>query len=1213
MMIDWTKLQPHEGDQRKAFEELCYYIASKRHTADGLIIRVDDTGGGDGVEFYLRLQDGSEWGWQAKFYFPDKRLNPTRKRAIEDSLIRATSIHPKLTRWFLCTPTDLTPSENEWYRTTLKAKHPNVTLDHWGASHFNVMLNAPDLNGARSLFFGELELSPAWFQRQVEQQVNNIHNKFIEELHVESETELEVHALAGDDRFVARLFEIHERLISLEQDFISAAFKLPRFTKAERIQRHRNGINSIIKILSGIFADVLKLFAQLIFFLRSSDFENASAVNFHSRLCDLDELLDKYENLQHRAYQQIDSIRTQSQEESVYIALRHRVDNCGSPLRLARNFSTVIQLSLFYLSRFRRQDLCLFGIAGTGKTHLVGNICQTRLREHLPTILLFGHQFRSGEPLEAQFHRLCGVPSRYSWNEFCAILEGYASVHRSRVIIAIDGVNEAESIDIWRRELHGFISSLAHTPRIVLLITCRASYRTAIWGPAGPEVGARVYGFRDTDVDKALTKYFKYYKIHADLTFAPLQQFENPLFLKIFCESQNSSRTTQRTIFLGEQNLFAVFDKFLEQVNGNICEKLEKPPLIALIRPLLEKLAMVLWQDGSRSVSFSAAAKLFDGFLPTDQEFKWSNSITKALLDEEIVLTRDLFLGKDTIFFTYDLLAGYLIASSLLEKQSPNEISAFANSQPFKERLAATTGARMHPLREDIIRCLAALLPKYAGKRLDELSTEPSIFSYSINALFEMDPQWLTRKDLDKLRHLFRISAGNQKSLLSRARATSMVPKHPLNQRFWDPLLRSLLLTQRDLGWTELQRESAYSLERELKGIREKLASTLSQIGSDNVRVGLRIEYLKWLLTSTNRGLRDAVTYTLVILGTSYPKLLFQSTLRSLTINDAYIWERMLAASYGTAMRLRGLVAEKQLEHYAHKLYDSMFAPNARYGTTHIFARDFARQSIELALYVRGNFLTPEERKHLSPPYKYGGTRSWGKSDDRNKDEYSSGNSPFPFDFTYDILPRIMPLEISNDHNIGIPELTANILWRIYDLGYDFKRFGDLDRRIASTSSSGRSHNRTVDTYGNKYVWIAFYELYGHLQDRGIARIRLCESCERVSEIDIDPSFPETPINLQVISSNFLDDSNIDLEAWIKEGGLPNLIPSIIQESINGYRGPWVLLDGYINQENDNTRQARFLFPRGFLIETSSTHKFLERLKFQKLKGRWLPEIPEDY
>lgn len=107
-MIDWSKLKAYQNDKRKSFEELCFQVAKRLYGHLGVFTSIDDTGGGDGVEFFLTLRDGTEWGWQAKFYYPQPRLDDSRKRAITTSLTTSLTKHEKLEKWFLCTLTNFT-------------------------------------------------------------------------------------------------------------------------------------------------------------------------------------------------------------------------------------------------------------------------------------------------------------------------------------------------------------------------------------------------------------------------------------------------------------------------------------------------------------------------------------------------------------------------------------------------------------------------------------------------------------------------------------------------------------------------------------------------------------------------------------------------------------------------------------------------------------------------------------------------------------------------------------------------------------------------------------------------------------------------------------------------------------------------------------------------------------------------------------------------
>jgi hypothetical protein len=115
-MPDWSKLHTYGEQPWKSFEELCYQIAFRLFSAKGEMTRIDDSGGGDGVEFYLTYSNGQQTGWQAKFYYPQPRLSPDRKRHITESLLRSLKNHRKLKKWILCTPAAFTQDEQKWFK-----------------------------------------------------------------------------------------------------------------------------------------------------------------------------------------------------------------------------------------------------------------------------------------------------------------------------------------------------------------------------------------------------------------------------------------------------------------------------------------------------------------------------------------------------------------------------------------------------------------------------------------------------------------------------------------------------------------------------------------------------------------------------------------------------------------------------------------------------------------------------------------------------------------------------------------------------------------------------------------------------------------------------------------------------------------------------------------------------------------------------------------
>ena len=101
IIIDWNAIRPLNGSRANGFEELCSQLARAECPAGS---RFERKGTPDaGVECYAVLNDGSEWGWQAKYF---DKLGDSQWTQIQDSVATALERHPRLVRYFICVPLD---------------------------------------------------------------------------------------------------------------------------------------------------------------------------------------------------------------------------------------------------------------------------------------------------------------------------------------------------------------------------------------------------------------------------------------------------------------------------------------------------------------------------------------------------------------------------------------------------------------------------------------------------------------------------------------------------------------------------------------------------------------------------------------------------------------------------------------------------------------------------------------------------------------------------------------------------------------------------------------------------------------------------------------------------------------------------------------------------------------------------------------------------
>src|SRR4051794_8904172 len=94
-MLDFTTIIAGAAGQRDTFEELVCQVARRAPPPGGVEFRrIHGAGGDGGVEAVWILADGSEHGYQAKFYTKSGQVDWS---AIEKSVATALSTHPKLT------------------------------------------------------------------------------------------------------------------------------------------------------------------------------------------------------------------------------------------------------------------------------------------------------------------------------------------------------------------------------------------------------------------------------------------------------------------------------------------------------------------------------------------------------------------------------------------------------------------------------------------------------------------------------------------------------------------------------------------------------------------------------------------------------------------------------------------------------------------------------------------------------------------------------------------------------------------------------------------------------------------------------------------------------------------------------------------------------------------------------------------------------------
>jgi hypothetical protein len=1239
--IKWSKLSPYNDDRRKSFEELCYQIAKGLYEGHGVFTDIDDTGGGDGVEFYVTLPNGDQWGWQAKFYKPgpEGRLaEGKRKGQIVDSLKKACEKHSRLKKWFLWTPLTFTEKEREWFETKLKTHipdtHHELELIHHGEGDFLNWFRMPRFSGIRLFFFGELELTLDWFQRRFNETISQIGDKYVSGLHVEMTVESTLHALIADGYLVE---EFSRKLRAIEDKFSSFKDAKRRLYLNEPPgiewgNQKQDLINTAEQLQYNVELQITSLW-QIFRCLNEQRLDLVK--NIKSQLN-----IDEIRNLCHAygdASQKIDIKNIpysgpQNEQDELKGKAFSIIDQPGSSA-----FAILWELKdlVKRLTWFTQSELHILGDAHQGKTHVVTNFCREHLELEGPALLLSGKDFRTNDPLNIQLLKLIGVPANYGWDDFLGALDSAAAAYRTRIPIIIDGLNEAvvdgRFSQIWEQDLTRCVQSLAEFENIVLVTTCRSTYANIIWSKM-PERFIAVEGFDWNKIEFAVQTYFQYYKIDATLRESSLPQFRDPIHLRIFCETVNPDRSQWKKAHIGSDSIIDIFHSFVNEKNRILCKKFDRYQNLDLLTPALTRLGQKLWETDSRTIPFTEFPEIIDQ--KKLEELEWENSFSKALLDEGLLIARDMTPGGETVSFTYDTMAGYFVANYLI---SESDFSHTAWKQRILDRLFhqslaghgsyikgkldkpwAKNGMYFYfrtPLAEDIIDCLITLMIMRKQIYFHHVFPELATTGFNLKSLFDLSPRNAPDSYVSEVSSLFE-DPSTRFSIFNGAKRTMGAPEHPLNAEFWSGLLARMLMPERDAYWTEFVRQETSWAEHVIGNLEQHCRDPKTQTANDEEYVHLLATQTMWFLTSTVRWLRDLATRALYWYGRRFPSRLFEITLDSIKINDPYISERTIAAAYGIAMAKSSGIGDSVcsndiLRNYARKLFAFMFAEGASHSTTHILTRDYAVHTIEIALSIDNHLLCDAEHCRIISPFGAAETLQWQEIEDPSRGHLRPYDDPMKLDFANYTIGSLVDERSPYEDSPKYREILQQIRWRIFNLGYSMEIFGEIDDQIRRENSEfGRSANGgKIDRYGKKYSWIAFYEMAGTKADQGL--LPNYENGERFV-IDIDPSFPDDQPDEAVILIDILGNRESTLDEWIDNGRIPDLSAYFIGDELQAAKGPWILLDGYLSQQDEQAHRKVFVFLRGLVVSSDLADSLVGDLTAFYVNANGLPRPSRD-
>ena len=123
-----------------------------------------------------------------------------------------------------------------------------------------------------------------------------------------------------------------------------------------------------------------------------------------------------------------------------------------------------------------------------------------------------------------------------------------------------------------------------------------------------------------------------------------------------------------------------------------------------------------------------------------------------------------------------------------------------------------------------------------------------------------------------------------------------------------------------------------------------------------------------------------------------------------------------------------------------------------------------------------------------------------------------------------------------------------------------------------TASAASDAAARSIERYGKKYGWIAYYELVGRLADGGHQPDQWAAEGRRTVTPDIDPTFPDEPPPAPFPLPAWAAGGPADDEDWLRTGAVHVPAELWSPQEIYGVAGGWLLAEGFLEHRRAAAR-----------------------------------------
>jgi len=599
---------------------------------------------------------------------------------------------------------------------------------------------------------------------------------------------------------------------------------------------------------------------------------------------------------------------------------------------------------------------------------------------------MFGEHFTDKKNFWDQALEQLGIKNTKKVKEtFLKKLDNLGEKAKSRTIFIIDALNEniTNAPNYWKNNLDSIIQEIKKYPNIALVISVRSGFEKDVLTEKQKKVfiHGEHNGFRFREWE-AVNKFFKAFKLPLPEIPLLLPEFQNPLFLLLFCkafEKRNNRKNVQ--IFRGHEGATYIFETYIDSISKPIEKKFQisSGPPKNIWNSVIEKIAEEMVTQNDERISEEKLINIINNAHPKIDSAKLIKSLeTNMLIVKVPKYEKGERIDGFDIRFPFQKFSDHLIGRYIFKKYEnefgkPNKNLETAKKYFSKKRKLGELLSKSW--NRGIIEALSIQCPeKLRGIEFIEVAPylqKDQYLSHIIEESFVESLIWRNPKAFSIHgknalnfinQNIIRTKSGHQQ-LLNAFLSVAPIPNHQFNAEFLNKHLSRFSMPKRDSWWSTFLHDQ-YGQRGAVDRLIESSWSGQDYSHINNESIFLTCIALSWFLTTPNRFVRDKATKGLVCLLQNRIHLLPQLLEKIKSVNDPYVIERLFAVAYGCVLRNQEDIVSLKL--LAEWIYENIFKDNKP--PVHILLRDYAHGVIGVALR-RGTGIKIK-KDHINPPYE---------------------------------------------------------------------------------------------------------------------------------------------------------------------------------------------------------------------------------------------------